>query len=327
MNKEEQLAALQTYFSLMSMNGGMRVFCAAQQAGIFNALGNGATTPAAVAQACGLKGRPVKLLLDGLCGLKVVEQKDGAYVPAPVMGFLSGAYNDLGGKYWDHLPAYLKSGVPMARMDNLAESEKQYRAQVMALDWMMRPSAEVAAAMLGIGRKMKGLNILDVGAGSGVWSLTFLKNDPTSIATALDWPSVLEIARASAGKLGLADRFKILPGNYHEVTLPAESFDLVILGNVTHIETEMRNKSLFGKLHAALKPGGKIVIFDVFGSQEKGVLEAALYALGLALRTERGEVHPMDRLQSLLSEVGFRNAVGRPIEVTPHTMGMLLADK
>ena len=327
MNTSEQLKALQTYFELMSMNGGMRIFQIAQQTGVFRAMGSGPMDARAVAETCGLKEKPTRLLLDGLCGLNAAQKLGAKYALTPVMGFLSGNYQDLSNRYWDHLPTYLRTGVPMAKMDDPKESEKQYQAQVTALDWMMRPSAEVAASMMGIGDRLKGLSILDVGCGSGVWSLAFARKDPTSKVTALDWPAVLRIAQASAETSRVADRFTALPGNYHDVGLPSDAYDLIIVGNVTHIETPEGNKALFAKLYVSLKPGGKIVVFDVFGGQENGKLQAALYAIGLSLRTVQGRVYTAEELQSFLEEVGFKNLAVRLIEITPYTMGMLVADK
>jgi ubiquinone/menaquinone biosynthesis C-methylase UbiE len=327
MNKSEQLQALETYFDLMSMNGGTRVFFIAQQTGILKALASGPVDAADVAKSCGTREKPTRLLLDGLCGLRAVQRVEDKYVLTPVMRFLAGNYQDLSSRYWDHLPEYLKTGVPMAKMDDPAESEKQYQAQVTALDWMMRPSAEVAAVMLGIGDRLKGLNMLDIGCGSAVWSLAFAGKDPTSRITALDWPAVLKIAQASAERSGVSDRFTAMPGNYHDIELPDEAFDLAIVGNVTHIETPDGNRALFARLHRALKPGGRIVVFDILGGQEKGQLQAALYAIGLALRTEQGQVYPEAELRSFAEDAGFRKLVVSPIEITPYTMGMLVGEK
>jgi hypothetical protein len=94
MNADPRLVALQTYFDLMSMNGGARAFRAAADGGVFAALGGGARTPQAVAAACGLQERPAGLLLEALCALGAAVRQDGGYAPAPVMQFLSGAYPD-----------------------------------------------------------------------------------------------------------------------------------------------------------------------------------------------------------------------------------------
>lgn len=327
MNDEMKITALKTYFDLMAMNGGARIYRIARECGIFDTMGPGKTTPEELARKCGLCERPVKLLLDALCSIKTMQCEAGSYSLTPVMQFLSGNYKNLSDEYWDHLPQLLKTGVPLAKMDTEEQSEAQYQKQVTALAWMMMPAAEAAAVMLGIGTSRTHLNILDVGAGSAVWSLTFARKDPETNVTALDWPAVLTIATASAQTMGLQDRFSTISGNYHEVDLPDASFTLAIVGNVTHIETPEGNQSLFRKLQAALKPGGEIVIFDSMPGREEGNLAYSLYALGLALRTEKGRVYSCKELQQFLEKAGFNDPAFSPIDVPPYTMGMILAKK
>ena len=118
--------ALDTYTRLMSANGAAQIYRAAQQAGILQALADGPASAAAVAQACGTALRPTGLLLDGLRALGLVEPAGEAYALAPVARFLAGPYRDLGDAYWSHLPAFLRSGEPLARMDDPQQSERHY---------------------------------------------------------------------------------------------------------------------------------------------------------------------------------------------------------
>ena len=327
MNDLDKLKAFQIYFDLMSMNGGVRIYHVAKHLGVFESISKGTSTVEEIAQQCQFKEKPTKLLLDALCSLKVLECKNNFYALTPVMHFLSGNYQNLSDEYWDYLPKLLQTGVPFARMDDTRESEKQYQAQATALAWMMKPVAEVAATMLDIGNKRKGLNILDVGAGSAIWSLTFAKKDQGISITAVDWPAVLEIAKNLAKELGLSERFNALAGNYHKVEFSSEIYDLAVIGNVTHIETPEGNTALFTKIYKALKTNGEVVIFDIFPGQEEGELSQSLYALGLALRTEKGQVYSCEQLQEFLSQAGFSGFKFSPIKVPPYTMGMLLAKR
>ncbi len=327
MNDEAKLAALETYFVLMAMNGGARIYRVARELDIFDAIGSEQMTAEAVAEKCGLREKPVKFILEALCAIKTIRCQEGKYSLMPVMQFLSGNYKNLSDEYWDYLPQLLREGTPIAKMDSVEQSEEQYKKQVTALAWMMKPAAEAAAMMLGIGRSRRELNILDVGAGSAVWSLTFAQKDPDAKVTALDWPAVLKIAAASAEGLGLKERFNVLPGNYHEVDLSDETFDMAMVGNVTHIETPEGNQALFQKIYRALKAGGEIVIFDIMSGQEQGDLARTLYALGLALRTEKGQVYSREELEHFLGQAGFVKPTFSPLQVPPYTIGMIFAKK
>ena len=109
--------------------------------------------------------------------------------------------------------------------------------------------------------------------------------------------------------------------------MPPAAHDLAIVANVTHLETPDGNAALFRKLHGTLAAAGEIVIIDVMPGQEKGDLARSLYALGLALRTERGRVHSCDELCDLLLEAGFVAPQVHPLPVCPHSMGMIIAGK
>lgn len=317
--------ALATYARLMSANGAAQIYRAAQQAGVLQALANGPADAAAVAATCGTAMRPTALLLDGLAALGLVERSGGAYGLTPVARFLAGPYRDLGDAYWSHLPAFLRTGEPMARMDDPRESERQYQAQAMALAWMMAPAAEAAATALDIGTRRRRLAVLDVGAGAAGWSLALARRDPATTVTALDWPAVLTIAQKAAEEAGLPERFAAIAGDYHTVALPEAAFDLAIVANVTHLETAGGNRHLFERLRRALRPGGEIAVIDVFPGQPAGALPAALYALGLALRTANGRVQGSADLESWLTAAGFADCRFIPLEAPPYTMGMLLA--
>ena len=256
--------------------------------------------------------------------MNLLEKKEKSYIPTMALQLLSGQYNQLGKEYWDHLPVFLKTGKPIARMDNPVESEKEYIRAVDALDWMMKPSAFVASKVLEIGTRRKKLNILDLGAGSGVWSLQMLAEDKNSKATVVDWPSITQVAKRNAEKMNVADRLELCPGNYHELDLGSEKYDLAILGNVTHIESKENLSKLVRSVSRALKPGGEIVIFDVFPAQEQARLSVPLYALGLALRTESGALYSYEQLREACLENQFIDVKFVPLEVTPHTMGMVL---
>jgi SAM-dependent methyltransferase len=327
MKESDRLQALDAYFRLMGMKGAVEVFHTASRAGVLKAVMAGASDVPAVAAACDLDLRATGLVLDALAAMGLVLREERRYSPAPVLEFFSGTYADLSAQYWAHLPQYLTSGVPMQRMDDPAEGMKAYAAQAASLYWMMLPSATAVASTLGIGTLRRNLRILDVGAGSGVWSLTFARQDPGAQVTAVDWPAVLQVADEMARRTGVAGRFTACPGDYHSVPFAAGTYDLAIAANIAHLESEERLGSVFGRLHAALKPGGWLLVVDVFHGQSGGELNAALYELGLALRTAHGRVPGRAVLEACVRRAGFADPDYQPIPVTPRTMGYVLARK
>jgi release factor glutamine methyltransferase len=91
-----------------------------------------------------------------------------------------------------------------------------------------RPETEL---LVELALELQPASVLDVGTGSGAIALAVADELPACAVTATDTsPGALEVARANADRLGLADRVRFLEG-----TLPeAESFDLV-LANLPYV--------------------------------------------------------------------------------------------
>lgn len=323
MTDHERLLA--TYFQLMNANGAAHVYREAVRSGLLPALLAEPRAAAELARECGTAPEPTRLLLDVLIPLGLAE-RDGQQYRATMLAFmlLAGSYRNLGDEYWSHLPELLRTARPLVKMDAPETSEAHYQAQAATLGWMLTPAAECAAELLAADLPQNAA-ILDVGAGSAIWSLSLARRAPAMTVTAIDWPAVLAVAEENAASLGLSDRWTTIAGNYHEVQWPASRFDLVILGNVTHLETADGNSELFAKAREALKPKGRLAIFDVFPGQPQGDLNRALYILGLALRTERGHVYSAQELTPLLHDAGFGAPQLTPLSAHPHIIGMLVA--
>ncbi len=329
------LKTLEQYFALMNFNGAAQVYHTALSMGLLDALDREPLSVAALANVCDVQPYPTELVIKALQSLGLVEpvaesqeEKIERWTPTDLARMLlGGEYRELGNPYWQHLPDFLRTGTPLKAMNAASESETHYQSQAAALAWMLGPAAEYAVKTLGIPDKRHSLAILDIGAGSAIWSLTIARHDPGTSVTAVDWPAVLEVAKHTAQQLGVEQALTTRAGSYHEVELPLESFDLAIVANVTHLESNDANLSLFRRVHKSLKRGGEIAVVDVLPTCPQSELTTSLYQLGLALRTERGRVFPASELASLLERAGFNPPQQIPLKVPPYLVGLLLASK
>lgn len=107
---------------------------------------------------------------------------------------------------------------------------KGFRSIELAVDRRVlvpRPETEM---LVDLAVELKPATVLDVGTGSGAIALAVADELPGCEVTATDTsPGALEVARANAERLGLADRVRFIEG-----TVPEGGFDLV-LANLPYV--------------------------------------------------------------------------------------------
>lgn len=282
---------------------------AARRTGLLDALEAGPATAEALAARLGLVARPVALLLDLLAEAGVVARVGDAFALGPQL--LDLQRGPAGGlervmALWAGCEPMLRSGRSPAHVPAEPEARARvYRQAVRGLAEMFGRPAEALAAHLA-GRSSANGRVLDVGAGSAVWSLAMAAREPALRVTALDLPEVLPRAAERAAALGLTARFDTLAGDFHAVELPSEVFDRIVLANVLHLETAEGAAALVARLAPALRPDGVLVVVDSCsdGTPEMD-LAAAMYALHLALRTGHGRPWPDAELRRWLTDAGL----------------------
>lgn len=324
---------LKVYFDLMLANGASSLYRIVQEMEILNSYSPGEVFSAEdLALKHQFKLIPTQVLLESLVVMGLVDKKDEGYSISNVMHLLKGNYQHLSSEYWAHLPTLLKSGTPFKKMDAVTDSEKEYQVQVKSLEWMMTPCAELMVQMIAKNSSAKdifkeNLNVLDVGAGSGVWSFHFLYKNANAKCTLADWPAVLKVAKETSVRNKIDSRVSMIEGNFHQTEFGESRFDLATLGNVTHIQTPDENINIFKKIYDVLLPGGQLIILDAYGKVEEGALARALYQMGLTIRTVQGKVYMPSELEPWLRQVGFTSFEFHSLDVVPHSMGMLVAKK
>lgn len=105
--------------------------------------------------------------------------------------------------------------------------------------------------------------LLDVGAGTGIYSIALLQKNPQLRAIVWDRPEVLKVAREFAEAYGVADRLEYRAGNMFADSVPAGA-DVVLLSNVLHDWDVPECQTLLKRCVDGLPAGGRVMIHDVF---------------------------------------------------------------
>ncbi len=123
--------------------------------------------------------------------------------------------------------------------------------------WLERPFAERALRALPPGGR-----ILDLGTGPGLIPVHWAVRRPDAAVTAVDLsPSMLELARARAGRRGVAGRVRFLMADARGTGLPGASFDVVACHYVLHHFQDPI--PLLREAERLVRPGGVVLIRDL----------------------------------------------------------------
>ncbi len=282
---------------------------AAERLGVLARIDVGPVDAITLARDCAISERGARLLLAALSSMGLIEKgPDGLYHAAlPDLAQMT-----MWVAPWDQLTQAIRDDRPARAGDTPGGAGTLYPEVVAHLGTWFAPAAERAAGHL----IARGQRVLDVGAGAAPWSLALAARNPDIRVTAVDVSAVLAVTRQVVAASGHADRFDYLSGDLFSLDLSRSVYDLAIAGSLCHLFDEATNHRLLGRLFDTLRPGGTLAILDALPNERlDGPRSVVLYALGLLLRTNHGQVYPFSTYVGWLREVGYE-AIER-IDLTP----------
>ena len=148
--------------------------------------------------------------------------------------------------------------------------------------------------------------LLDIGGGSGAYSLAFCAANPRLDSTILDFPQTIETARTYARQSGLADRIAHLAGNAITTDWP-KGHDVVLMSYVWSAVGGDDVAVLARRAFDALPPGGLVLVHDfmVENSREQPAF-AAWYLLGSIFDNPNAVCLTPAYVEDALRQAGFK---------------------
>jgi len=297
---------------------------AALEVGLFTGLASGPCTAAELASATGIPANRLCTLLRALTALGLVIERDGSYLNAPACEryLVRGAPHDFG--------EYFRLQVSQQIYPALVHLEAGLAGTGGAFDTLAGLLADPAeawtftaaqhAGSLGAARMLAGrldldgaTRLLDVGGGSGAFSIAFCDRHPGLRATILDFPAVLDVARGYLDAAGLAGRVDLLEGDAVARPWPGDQ-DVVLLSYLLSALGDAEIDVVLARAYDALRPGGLLVVHDFMLDDEgAGPVPAALWFLQyLAYRPDAVSFTAVE-LAGRLRRIGFVPEPGEPL--------------
>lgn len=166
----------------------------------------------------------------------------------------------------------------------------------------------------------KPCKVLDVAASHGLFGITIAKQNPNARIVALDWPAVLEVAKQNAKTAGLSERYTMLPGSAFETEF-GKDYDYVLVTNLLHGFDPQMCETLIGKIHAALKPSGKVITLEFVSNEDRvSPATAAGFSLIMLAYTDAGDAYTLSEYDKMFRNGGFRKTTPHPVPETPQTV-------
>ena len=294
---------------------------AAIDLGLFTAIGNAPATAAEIAARCQCPERGIRILSDNLTILGFLTKDGNRYTLTPS----SAVFLD------QNSPAYFGGAVKFLLAPGLTEAFTDLAATIRrgslhtsehgttapdhpawvefarAMGPMMGPAAQGAAELVPLDPSRDTL-VLDISASHGAYGIAFAQKNPRAHLVALDWEAVLGIALENAIAAGIANRFSRIVGDAFTVEL-GHDYDVVLIPNFLHHFNIADCTRFLRRVHAALRPGGRVVIVEFVPHEDRITPPpAASFSLVMLGTTPEGDAYTFAEYQTMLAAAGFHDA-------------------
>jgi SAM-dependent methyltransferase len=284
-----------------------------------------------IAAAQGADPFAMERLLNSLAAMGLLDKKEDTFHLTPQGGLLSSLqpdsmlamalhFNDVWEK-WSDLTNVVKEGRH-EKQQTSTRDKKTLESFIGAMDAIARDLAVEIAESFNASPFRR---LLDIGGGSGTYTVAFLNKNPGLTAVLFDLEPVVTIAEKRLRADGLIDRVHLTAGDFYRDELPA-GCDLALLSAIIHQNNPLQNLDLFMKIFRALNPGGTLLIRDhIMNETRTDPPMGALFALNMLVVTPGGDTYSFAELKESLNQAGFE--IVRQIRQGDRMDGLIAAQK
>lgn len=206
---------------------------------------------------------------------------------------------------WIHLPACVRTGQPTRFINEEPLGGPFFAPLDASLFPLIHPLMRMICQRLGVGSRLHGIQVLDLGAGAAPSAIAALQLDADAHAVAIDFPEALDLARTYAQKYSVEHRMEYWPANLESIELPPRRFDLIFASHVFRILGAEKTQRLIGQCFQSLISGGRLVIVETYNEQG-AKLFPYIVSLNMLVNTRRGDTFTSQQMHEWLSTAGFQ---------------------
>ena len=283
---------------------------------LFSRISEGATGLSEIANVLGTRPETTDRLLAACVALGLLDEKDGRYSnPPDVERYLvkgKPTYHGYWALYhkgeyenWKNLASFVRP--PKDFYQRVREDPRVARQLTVAGYHSSISAGQKFARECDLSPFSL---LLDLGGGSGVYSIMACRKYANLRAIVFDVPTVCAVAQEFITQAGLSDRIRTHSGDYVIDQYPSGADAILICGTLEPRSTE-EHEIVLRKAFDALPRGGKLfLIINMLDDDGKGPIEAVLSNLGHVFSPGTwGRIHKASEIARMLTTAGFVNAV------------------
>jgi SAM-dependent methyltransferase len=291
-----------------------RIILSAAELDFFTLLDERPLTSEELAQSLKADARAVTRILDCLVIFELLIKKNGRYALTEQGSFFSSRHPESVlpmllhmNNMWDNW-AQLTETIRKGKNPNLksvidAKDESVTRAFIGAMHVIGRGLSQEIASSYDLSRFKR---LLDLGGGSGTYSIAILERNSNMTAVIFDLPDVISLAVERLKDEGFLERVTLVAGDFYKDELPAEC-DLALLSAIIHQNSPQENLDLYKKIYRSLAPDGVLLIRDhVMDESRTKPPAGALFAINMLVCTSGGDTYTFNEIKNTLEQAGFK---------------------
>jgi|GEM_PF-1532328 len=301
---------------IMGMFMHSKILLVAHKIGVFEAIGNEKKNLDEVSFGLKIDRRHCGILLNSLVAIGVlIKDNDALYCNCnDVKEFLlKDSANYFGSLLlfqenewdsWNFLFESLMYQRPMGIEINEAMSLDELEIYIQAMHETGKFPSSIIPSLIDL-KNCKSL--LDLGCGSGIYSMGFLRRNPHLEINLLDYPDVIKLTRKYIPNEFRYSNINYIEANYLNYEFDRK-YDCVFCSHNLHEHSDEINQSLAEKMYDSINNGGMVVLHDyITDNNEIEPLFPVVFSVNMIIQTRGGKCYSYTEISQWLQKAGFIN--------------------
>ncbi|MEJ5351620.1 MAG: methyltransferase [Melioribacteraceae bacterium] len=287
-----------------------RILLTAVELKIFTVIDKHMFTSKEVADKLGADERATDRLMNALCAMGLLKKIHGKFYNSESASqfLVEGKPEFMGGLFhtnelwntWSTLTEAVKKGTSVYKRTH--ENSDWTNSFIAAMHYRALKEAKIVSYMIEL-KNVK--RMLDVGGGSGAFTMKFIEANPDMNAVIFDLPEVIPLTKKYVDDFLYKNNITFLEGDYLTDNL-GSNYDLIFLSAIVHSNSFDENKLLIKKCIDSLNKNGQVIIKDwIMDEDRTKPAGGALFALNMLVGTKNGDTYTESEMRDWLNSASI----------------------